>query len=114
MQRLILLAPVTLAACVTAGAALSPQAERGLAFANANCTACHAITANAAQSPYPRAPTFEMIANREGLSRDTLGTFLRDAHNYPESMDFTLDPNEVDDLVEYMLTLRRANYRPPI
>lgn len=114
MRHLLPLSALVLAACVTTGVHLSPGAKRGLALANANCAGCHAITANASQSPNPRAPTFELVANREGLTRETLTSFLRDAHNYPEAMQFTLGPKQADDLAAYMLTLRRADYHPPI
>ena len=65
-------------------------------------------------SPNPGAPPFARIVNQEGLTAETLSSWLRDAHNYPEEMEFYLEGREVDDLVAYMLTLREANYRPPI
>jgi hypothetical protein len=52
--------------------------------------------------------------NQPGLSPETLAAWLRDAHNYPEEMEFYLDGPEVDLLVEHMLTLRDPNYRPAI
>lgn len=113
---LIALTSVTLAiaACATVGAPLTSAQQRGLAFANARCAGCHAVKRDALQSPNPASPTFEQIANRNGLTRETLNTYLRDAHNYPEAMQFTLDPKAIDDLSDYMLTLRRDDYRPPI
>ena len=52
--------------------------------------------------------------NSEGLTRATLTTWLRDAHNYPEEMEFTLGAPEIERLVDHMLTLRDPNYRPAI
>ena len=85
----------------------------GLAFAQASCGGCHAVGRFGA-SPNPNAPPFAGIINQRGLTAETLSTWLRDAHNYPEEMEFYLEGPEVEGLVAYMLTLRDANYRPPI
>ena len=89
----------------------TPSAARGLAFARAHCTECHAITANGS-SPNPESPPFDDIANREGVTASTFAAFLADAHNYPSAMDFTVDRAAIRDLAAYMLTLRRPGYRP--
>ena len=65
-------------------------------------------------SPNAKAPAFAGIVNQSGLTSQTLSSWLRDAHNYPEEMEFYLEGQEVDELVAYMLTLRDTNYRPPI
>jgi mono/diheme cytochrome c family protein len=85
----------------------------GLAFAEASCGGCHAVGRYGA-SPYPNAPPFAGIVNQPGLTAETLSSWLRDAHNYPEEMEFYLEGREVDDLVAYMITLRDAEYRPSI
>lgn len=84
-----------------------------MALAQGACGGCHAVERYGV-SPNPDAPPFAAIANQQGLTRETLGTWLRDAHNYPEEMDFYLDDGEVDMLVEHMLTLRDPDYRPAI
>jgi len=84
-----------------------------LAFAQAACGGCHAVERYGA-SPNPDSPPFAAIVNQPGLTRETLGTWLRDAHNYPEEMEFSLDGPEVGRLVDHMLTLRDPNYRPAI
>jgi len=76
-----------------------------------SCQGCHAVRANL-PSPNRDAPSFAAIANLEGLTPNTLGTFLRDAHNYPEEMKMTLEKHEVDEIVSYMLTLSSPDYRP--
>jgi len=92
----------------------SPQPHAGtLAFAQAACGGCHAVEAGAL-SPNSAAPTFPDIANREGLSEPTLAAWLRDAHNYPEDMEFDLHGSQVDVLSDYILTLRSADYSAPI
>jgi mono/diheme cytochrome c family protein len=82
------------------------------AFAEAACAGCHAIRP-LELSPDPEAPSFSDIANRTGLTRETLSAFLLDAHNYPEAMDFDLTAARADALTAYILTLRDEAYRPP-
>jgi hypothetical protein len=52
-----------------------------------------------------------VIVNQEGLTAQTLASWLKGAHNYPREMDFALKQHEVDTLVSYMITLRDPNYR---
>lgn len=82
------------------------------AFVQAACGGCHAVDPPGL-SPNPQAPTFESIANRSGLSEDTLASWLSDAHNYPEVMDFDLEPHHVEWIAEHMISLRREDYTPP-
>lgn len=111
----LIIAVTGLAACQPAPpAGTLPVAQSdGLAFAQASCGGCHAVGRHGT-SPNPDAPPFAGIVNQAGLTPETLSTWLRDAHNYPEEMEFYLEGPEVDTLVAYMLTLRDANYRPPI
>ena len=81
-------------------------------MALASCASCHGIAPNATLSPNPDAPPFAAIVNREGLTRETLSAWLRDAHNYPAEMEFELDPAKVEHLVGYMLTLQDPSYTP--
>lgn len=104
-----------LAACQTYGAppaesASAPDTPEPPTFVEAACGGCHAVEPPFL-SPNPEAPSFEAIANREGLSEETLGRWLADAHNYPEVMDFDLEPEQAQDIADYMITLRRADYR---
>ena len=134
MLRTIVLAAVTVTASVMASTAtghaptkhqhvpaqspqpapsepLSASAARGQAFAQQHCAACHATTANRA-SPNPESPPFDDIANRPGLTAATLRTFLQDSHNYPAAMNFRIDASGIDDLADYVATLKKPDYRP--
>lgn len=91
-------------------AAMTPADHDRLAFVQAACGGCHAVETNDL-SPVPDAPRWVDIANREGLDRGTLARWLRDAHNYPEMMDFDLDSDQVDMIAAYILTLRSADYK---
>lgn len=104
------------AACQPAGSggevATTPVAPaQPPAFAQAVCAQCHALDASSI-SPDPQAPGFADIVNRQGLSEQTLATFLRDAHNYPEAMEFRIEPEQVKELVDYMITLKDPDFRP--
>jgi mono/diheme cytochrome c family protein len=107
---------LALAACQPQGAPTSASAVPqgpGAALAQRNCSGCHAI-GRYDQSPNPRAPAFAAIANSEGLTEESLTAWLRDAHNYPQQMEFTLGAREVEALVDHILALRDPNYRPPV
>ncbi|XUU61447.1 c-type cytochrome [Erythrobacter sp. HA6-11] len=92
--------------------ALDRTAKDHHAFVQAACGGCHAVDPPGL-SPNPQAPTFESIANRPGLTEDTLEAWLTDAHNYPEVMDFDLEPRHVEWVAEHMISLRRKDYTPP-
>jgi mono/diheme cytochrome c family protein len=92
---------------------LTRSARRGLAFAQTRCSGCHAIAANGT-SPNPESPPFEAIANMRELTAATLRQFLSDSHNYPAAMNFTVARARIRDLSDYVLTLRRADYKPEI
>ena len=87
-------------------------ASPGQAFAEATCGGCHAV-GRSGHSSASDAPPFMAIVNQEGLTEETLSTWLRGAHNYPSEMDFYLNDEQVRELVAYMLTLRDPNYRRP-
>lgn len=91
---------------------MTPAEHDRLAFVQAACGGCHAVEPPGL-SPNPEAPAFEAVANRAGLTEDTLTTWLTDAHNYPEVMDFDLEAHHIEMVAEHMLTLRRKDYTPP-
>ena len=102
------------AACQpAAGPATAGEPHPDLAFAKSSCGGCHAVDQRSV-SPNPNAPPFAAIVNRQGLTRNTLAAWLRDSHNYPDQMNFTLGPHEVDRLAAFMLTLRDPDFRPEI
>lgn len=102
------------AACMQAGpapgaVAIKSRPHEALAFVQAACGGCHAIERDGL-SPDPQAPRWVDIANQQGMSEATLSSWLPDAHNYPEIMDFDLDSDQVEMIVSYMFTLRSENY----
>lgn len=112
------LASLLLAGCQSTGPVAAPAAAPSPAAADADavpdyvtaiCGECHAVKDNAV-SPNPQAPGFADIANSPGLTRDTLVTFLSDAHNYPMQMDVDLVDEDIEVIADYMLTLRSDDY----
>ena len=112
------LASLLLAGCQSAGPVAAPAAAPSTAAADADavpdyvtaiCGECHAVKNNAV-SVNPQAPGFADIANSPGLTRDTLVTFLSDAHNYPMQMDVDLVDEDIEVIADYMLTLRSDDY----
>ncbi|GAA0464480.1 hypothetical protein GCM10009096_01210 [Parasphingorhabdus litoris] len=86
---------------------------QGLTIAQAHCAACHAVE-DGQISSNEQAPPFHAIANTEGLTDETLTTWLSDSHNYPDLMDFDIESTDIDALAAYILTLQSADYKPPI
>jgi mono/diheme cytochrome c family protein len=109
-RTLLAVAATTLGACATLPQR-SPDAAHGLAFAQQRCAGCHAVERNRL-SPNPEAPPFESVVNAAGLTAATLKPWLRDSHNFPAMMNFTIEPQQIDALAAYMLTLQRPDYRP--
>ena len=52
------------------------------------------------------------MANTPGLTKGTLAQWLNDSHNFPREMYFEVPAEHIDDLVAYVLTLRREGYEP--
>lgn len=94
-------------------AALTGPAKAGFELSEALCSGCHAVKPGEI-SPNPMSPTFEMIANSPGLTRETLSEYLRDSHNYPELMNFEVAEEDGDLLAAYIITLNSEDYTPPI
>ncbi|UAB78427.1 hypothetical protein INR77_01395 [Erythrobacter sp. SCSIO 43205] len=113
-QRSLLLTPVAvgftlaLSACVTTRPTAPAQPP---AFVEAACGGCHSVEPPFL-SPTAAVPSFESIANRPGVTRATIQAWLRNAHNYPEQMDFDLTQEKVEEVADYMITLRRSDYVP--
>lgn len=79
---------------------------RGHRFAINRCADCHSVD-YAESSPLAQAPSFSAIANMPNLSSDTLGEWMKNHRNYPDEMYFEIPAEHIDDVVAYILTLRR-------
>ncbi len=87
------------------GATLSPDSTAaGHGLAQAWCEECHVIEA----TPTLRttsAPDFADIANRPSTTALSLKVFLRT--NHPSMPNIVIAPDQTDDLVNYILSLKR-------
>jgi mono/diheme cytochrome c family protein len=77
----------------------------GLTSAQRLCAECHSVRPGQA-SPNTGAPGFERIANTSGMTAAALRVALQTPHRtMPNVM---LRPDELDDVVAYILSLQRA------
>jgi cytochrome c len=96
-----------IASLILAGAAsaqLSPSAQRGLTFVQANCAQCHAID-KVSESPLAVAPPFRTLHTKypvESLA-EAFAEGIRTGH--PTMPAFRLDPDQISDLIAYLKTL---------
>ena len=80
------------------------DARKGLNYARKVCAACHNVQRSDAASPNSKAPPFKQIANPPGMSVTALTVWSRSMH--PTMPNLIIQPNDMDDLIEYILGLR--------
>jgi mono/diheme cytochrome c family protein len=90
----------------TANAQISPGAQRGRTFAQANCASCHAIDKVSA-SPLKIAPEFRTLHLRYPVEnlQEAFAEGISTGH--PNMPAFQLDPGQISDLISYLKTLER-------
>ena len=95
--------------CVLAASAVTGEARadaaRGLALAEQWCSQCHGVRPNAA-SLTQAIPSFPQIAAEPSATEPSLRVFLRTPH--PSMPNFILQQDDIDDLVSYILSMKRA------
>jgi mono/diheme cytochrome c family protein len=87
-------------------AQIGPAAQRGTAFALANCITCHSID-KVTPSSLSLAPPFRALHLRypvEGLAEALAEGIVTGHSNMPE---FRLDPGQVGDFIAFLKTLER-------
>src|SRR5262245_46462621 len=77
------------------------QAGRGLALAQRLCAQCHAVQKDAAASPNPDSPRFQVIASTPGMTSIALVATLNTSHR--SMPNILLEPGEQADIVAYIL-----------
>jgi mono/diheme cytochrome c family protein len=80
------------------------SAQRGKAFARANCARCHAID-RASESPLKIAPPLRTLHRRYPI--ETLGEALAEGiyTGHADMPTFELNPDQIHDLLSYLKTL---------
>jgi mono/diheme cytochrome c family protein len=99
------IAVMLMAGSSAAQAQLSPSAQRGMTFARANCSHCHAID-KVSSSPLAIAPPFRTLHQRypvETLKQPLSEGIVTGHANMPE---FKLDPDQVTDVINYLTSLQ--------
>ncbi len=92
-------------ASYTARAQEAGDPVKGFAYANKVCAQCHAVREGDKLSPDLHAPSFVDIANTPGVTGMSLAAGLHTVHeNMP---NFVLAANERDNIVAYILSLKR-------
>ena len=76
----------------------------GHQLAEAWCGTCHAIGSDASGAPRP-GPDFIKVANMPSTTELALKVFLRTSH--PSMPNIVLTPEQTDNLVTYILSLKR-------
>jgi mono/diheme cytochrome c family protein len=96
-----------------AGLTPSPEVARGEHVARLVCSACHVVARDQEYPPRLTEPTpnFLDIANRPGVSAQSLQHFITNAHwddqKIPMTMPNTmLNKNDVQAVAQYILSLR--------
>ena len=109
MRRLLLLG--LLAAAVPAQAqTTSGDPEAGLKLALQNCAQCHVVAGRQAGPVPVGVPTFADVARMPSTTALSLRAFLQTPH--PPMPDLALTRRQLEDVVTYILTLRRSGAAP--
>ena len=86
--------------------ALPADAEvDGHARARAWCASCHAVEPGQLAGPVGDIPSFTAVARQPSTTAPALHAFLTTPHG--DMPDIKLTPDEIDALVEYILSLKR-------
>lgn len=102
-MRIFILTLVTLAAG-PAFAQNTGNALAGHALARQWCAACHLVAPGEGRAS-DAAPAFEAVARRPSTTETSLRVFLQSPHQ--RMPNYTLTRQETDDVVAYILGLRR-------
>jgi cytochrome c len=86
---------------------LSPEAEKGRALLQANCSRCHAIGPEG-DSPHDEAPPFRQVMKIYGAEslEEALGEGLVTGH--PDMPEFVFAPEDVAAIESYLMTLENT------
>ena len=103
----LLLFAAASAQAVAAPAEAAANKARGEFFAREHCGICHAVGRTGA-SPYPRAPAFRTLPQKydvEGLAEALAEGIVVSDTGERQMPEFTLSPEEIDDLIAYLKSL---------
>lgn len=82
------------------------RVQRGMTFAQTNCSQCHAI-GRFGDSPIPEAPPFRTLHTRYPVE-DLAEAFAEGiTTGHPTMPQFQLDPAQINDLIAYLQSVQR-------
>jgi cytochrome c2 len=81
------------------------DAKKGATLAQSVCAECHAVGKIESRSPNAKAPTFLSVAATRGMTEMALRVWLQSPH--PTMPNVMLDADEKDDVIAYILSLKR-------
>ena len=81
------------------------DAKAGSTYAEQICGECHAVRAGARTSPNERAPAFQAVADSRGMSEMALRAWIQTPH--PAMPNLVIRDKEADDVIAYILSLKR-------
>lgn len=79
----------------------------GQALASKECSRCHAIGGREQMLQHYNAPSFDDVAAKPQTTAISLRAFLQSSH--PTMPDFVLSEAERDNVIAYILSLRRES-----
>jgi mono/diheme cytochrome c family protein len=102
MRKTALAVAAALSLCPTA---FAQSPERGAELARRWCANCHVVEGSPAAASADGLPSFPALANAPGQSADHLRATMNPQHS--RMPDFALSKRQQDDLVSYILSLRK-------
>jgi cytochrome c len=87
-----------------------PDRAQGRTLAERFCSGCHSISPDQQVRGSERGPSFSSLAEQPGLSREKLAAALSVPH--PEMPAVSLSSDQLRDIVEYILSLKRHSPSP--
>jgi mono/diheme cytochrome c family protein len=111
MKTKIIAAALALAPALLfeAGAQEVGNPLRGRAYAAQLCAECHLTEPGPGPSPAKTAPPFTAVAKTKGMTAMALSVWLQTSH--PTMPNIMLKPETADDIIAYILSLRREAIR---
>ena len=100
----LLVLPFLVWAGVASPQDLPGDPEAGGKLAREVCAACHIVSADQTDDPGTPAPTFFSVAADPSVTALSLRVFFRTPH--AQMPDLTLTPDETDNIIAYILTLK--------
>ena len=79
--------------------------KAGQTYAEYICAECHAVGSGQRRSPHERAPSFQIVAETRGMTSTALRGWFQTPH--PSMTNLQLTEQQSDDLVAYILSLKK-------